>query len=370
MHEFNYSMPSLPQLPAREYYEVLEALADVQLADVREAKTYQEALESLREEYLRERHAIIGEDNLSKYQQFRERRRRTMHSVVTHCPPTPEGQAEFEARRREWVEKSEAFIETLGVDHRRLESLQKSFQGKMHSQFLSSLGSGKTVSTAAEASVATDLDDEWVPPYDPRGSFCPRLIESSVGAPEIHIVQEDDIGLIQASQLCSLDDCGEADYQSALVRLGHRVSYTGDRDGLLMVEIVLMPTRRLLYMYSVHDEPGWSGVDITISFRLYARRVFPRPVSERVYTSLFLPVRHHEEGGLRRGGDIEHLLVPWSKFMITLPVYLPVRRDEYQCIDVGIESYVGVWGDDCTVSALLSYAFMVPSFSISVFVFT
>lgn len=389
--KIDFYQEGLKELPEEDKYKIKEAIAKIQLANVRESKKCYETLKLLKEEYLKKRREIIGEKNYEKIKRFQKEDFNALRSLEEEIPRTKEEFEEILKKKAEIDEKFEKYSKSMGIDERKLIALRKSYSKKREQAILKTIGKGKKAEEPKGNPDNSETDPEFFPPYSGWNvGFYERE-----GNGIVRCWDNERDGTMGGHMQCSLHDCGEHDSQHGIYRQYWTMAGAAERTGCFLATIDLQPNT-FFHSMMVRDNRGYSGVEINRHFKAFAQLAWPYE-TERYYwqSGRYEQIIRSERGvatvgGARRlipfyykehgfrldpydtSGNIESMAyVYFTGTRITdgrwrYAMLLPDSRIEVGqpvLAAVGIEFYNSVWGNDCTVNSVLDFEFQTPRIS-------
>lgn len=128
MYDFNFYIGRPGQLTDEAYWRAVDNSIKLESQEAKDARATQVASTKLREQYLQDLNSLIGDANLKKYLAARHSYREAIHSASARQPPPDAGA--LEEIKRQGRAKSMQVLNKLGIDTKKIKSLQGRYKQK------------------------------------------------------------------------------------------------------------------------------------------------------------------------------------------------------------------------------------------------
>lgn len=349
------------RLPRSAFWQFQEAQASIRLAEIAEARQFEEDVTRLRSEYLNALPQIIGEHDLPEYLERHKLRIAAMRSAREKCIPSPAGYANLQQTRERIAQRSTKLIQQSSVDVDQLERLQAEYKTKSSKLLRQTLGAGETLTLRP-----TDRrgpNQTYRPPYLGWDWYFLPGSSTDSSFSFAHTRADRITGEILSDSSIRLVDADDSDYVYVLCRPRFRIVYTTPSAGEI---VALVELESILTSHSgaIENECGYSEVDLTQRMRVYAQRTWP-DASARIYAELPGASDYHDDRA-RSHHWSGSLIDSGLTRSVTLTIPGTVEADEMVGVDVGIETYNHVWSNDCTMESQLFHDYFIREIHLSI----
>ena len=264
-------------------------LLELKQAELAEGHALTDRVVQLTERYRRGLHEIVGDDNLERYEAFRQELRQHVGEVVARATPTVVGEMEIKEARLQAAERSREFLREIGFDMARASELRGNYHERIQDLFAEATGRpGEPNYLVPPEMVPEDIHNPWKlfqPPY-PGWSWAWAWNKSSrPWNPNLARYLGAAAGQIGAYTHIHCRHASDSDWAWAKYRTAVLFWYYLPVSG--MVEMFAdMQSIHTPYSGWLHDEWGWSDSVCDQESRAYLRVLVPGPGAPRKATIL------------------------------------------------------------------------------------
>lgn len=352
----------IKDVPDDVYWQALEASAMQRIEALKAAKAYNDAMQSVRKEYLDELYSIVGEDNLQQYLTLHKKRIEKMRSVTIECPPTVEGYKKIKDIRRRTVEQSIELINKSKVDVSNVKTLQETYRDKAFKVFSETIGKGEIVTKEPSDNLK---NTDFEPPYSGWSWDYSWSWSKSGGLPNPSYQRYLDhtLGRVGSYSYTQVTDADNSDYVQVLYRTAVRQWYRVPKIGQVRVKVEL-ESIDTPYWGSIEDECGWSEIDLVQQTRVYAQVTVPVG-NPRIY--LWHPAAFENRDTNESSHSWSWARGPAGILSSSGYNTLPGAFDSgtWVVVDVGIETWNYFLSNDCTVRSGITQKYLVRKIGIT-----
>lgn len=285
MHQLEFQIDRVKDLPDSAYWQMLESTAELRRQEVSAARAYDEGLQRLKKEYLSRLRALFinsqdGKKKLDKYLAFGKEQRAKLRAARREVTPTPQSHQEFDRIRQRLVEKSKTLIRQSGINTAQIKSLRQDVEKQREALFKATVGQGEVV---AEKSRKRAKNATFNPPYDGtvHALGITRIIGDSsdnFNMPTASMFTNAANGTLGMASNARLWDASDYDVADVIVRTGMVKWFRMPTPGQLRVSCKAEVIGDF-YMGRVVNEPWDSDVAVRQNVMFYAQILSPLPTN-------------------------------------------------------------------------------------------